>query len=73
MENKPIILLIDEFKAELGNTINDLIKKYQIPMYFVNNIFNDIHRQISMLAQEEYNKTQEEYNKKEEKDVKDKE
>ena len=66
-------LTMEMFKVELGNTINELLKKYQIPMYFVNNIFNDIHSQISSLAQEEYNKAQIEYDKKEEKDVKDKE
>lgn len=74
MKDKPIILKIEEFKGELSNSLNELLQKYQIPMYFVNNVIDDIHTQINTLSQTEYRNIEIEYNKKEEnKDVENKE
>lgn len=51
--NKPLILEIEEAKAETNTAINDILKKHNLPCYLYEPIIEDIHRQISSIAQNE--------------------
>jgi hypothetical protein len=46
--NKPILLAVEEFKIDLEQTINNLLQKHQLPIYFIEPTFTNIANQISM-------------------------
>lgn len=66
MKEKPTIIVIEEFREELDKAVNNVLRKYNLPMYIVNMIFTNMHNQITTLAQQEYTQTLMEYTKKEE-------
>lgn len=69
MENKNIIVVLEEFKTEFTKNLNDLIEKHKLPMYFVNEVIKGVYTQTNEAASVEYAQIKD----KEEKDVKDKE
>ena len=53
MEQKPIILEIEEAKQELIQCVNDIIAKHRLPCYFIEPMFADLYAQIKSGAQNE--------------------
>lgn len=52
MENRPIILDIEEYKTNLIQCINDAIQK-GIPCYLMEPILSDVYGQVKGMAQKE--------------------
>lgn len=50
---RPLILEIAEAKEETVAAINGIIKRHNLPAYFMENIVGDIYRQIAAGAQQE--------------------
>lgn len=71
--NKPLILEIEEAKAETNTAINEILKKHNLPCYLYESIIEDIHRQISNIAQNEVNTLKANYKSEVEASKKDKE
>ena len=53
MKQKPIILEIEEAKQELIQCVNDILARHQLPCYFIEPTFADLHTQIKAGAQNE--------------------
>ena len=53
VENKPLILIMEDAKKDFVDNINITIKKYNLPMYFVEILFNDIYRNMIDTKNEE--------------------
>lgn len=51
--DKPFILEIDEAKAEMVASINDIIQRHQLPFYIVEMIMGNIYTQIQSAAKSE--------------------
>lgn len=47
MSEKPIILAIEEAKSDLETAVNEILKKHQIPFYFLEPIFADLYKQVA--------------------------
>lgn len=47
MNEKPIILAIEEAKSDLETAVNEILKKHQIPFYFLEPIFADLYKQVA--------------------------
>lgn len=52
-QNKPMIVEIDEAKAELAQCINHIIKDRKVPCYFLEPYLTDMLAQIKMIAKQE--------------------
>ena len=61
MENKPIIIAMNEFKQQIISVINK--NKSDIPMGFLNLILKDILIQCTELENQQYNIALEQYNR----------
>ena len=59
--NKPILLAVEEFKIDLEQTINSLLQKHQLPIYFIEPTFTNIANQIKMQAQYEVEQARKQY------------
>ena len=46
MNNKPLILKIEDAKRDLVSAVNAVIRDYDLPAYFVEPIIADIHNQL---------------------------
>jgi hypothetical protein len=53
MENKPIILEIEEAKEELIKCINDILSKHGLNCYLIEPTFSDLYAQVKASAQNE--------------------
>jgi hypothetical protein len=53
MEQKPIILEIEEAKQELVQCVNNILSNHGLNCYLIEPFFADMHKQISEMAQRE--------------------
>lgn len=53
MEQKPIILRIEEAKQELLQSVNDVLQKHGLNCYLLEPVFTDLYAQIKASAQNE--------------------
>mgnify|MGYP003305117916 CR=1 FL=1 len=53
MEQKPIILEIEEAKQELIQCVNDMMAKHRLPCYLMEPMFADVYGQIKASARNE--------------------
>lgn len=53
MENKPIILEIEESKQELIQCVNDIIYRHGLNCYLLEPIFAELYKQVKSGAQNE--------------------
>ena len=53
MEQKSIILEMDEAKRELTQCVNDILQKHGLNCYLIEPMFAELHSQIKMTAQRE--------------------
>lgn len=60
MEQKSIILALDEAKIELVQSINNIIRKYGLSCYLVEPFFDDIYSDIKRIAQDELSQAKKE-------------
>ncbi|RHP24313.1 hypothetical protein DWZ63_10155 [Clostridium sp. AF34-13] len=70
MENKPIIIAMNEFKQQIISVINK--NKSDIPMSILNLILKDILIQCTELENQQYNIALEQYNRRTNKTEKEK-
>lgn len=50
---KPISLILEEAKNEYVNAINEITRKYNLPMYLVDMIFTILYREINDIKNKE--------------------
>lgn len=53
MEQKPIILELDEAKQELVQCVNDILTRHRLSCYLIEPMFAELYSQIKMSAQNE--------------------
>lgn len=53
MEQKPIILRIEDAKQELTQSVNDILQKYGLSCYLIEPTFADLYAQVRASAQNE--------------------
>lgn len=53
MEQKPIILEMDEAKRELVQCVNNILEKHGLNCYLIEPMFAELHTQIKATAQSE--------------------
>ena len=53
MEQKPLIIEIDEAKQELVQFMNELLRKHGLNCYLIEPMFSDLYVQIKSTAQNE--------------------
>ena len=53
MEQKPIILEMDEAKRELVQCVNDILQRHGLNCYLIGPMFAELHSQIKASAQQE--------------------
>ena len=53
MEQKPVILSIEEAKQELVQCVNNIVANHRLPLYFLEPVFADLYGQIKAGAQNE--------------------
>lgn len=53
MENKPIILEIEEAKQELIQSVNDILKKHGLNCYLIEPTFAELYAQVKAGARNE--------------------
>lgn len=53
MEQKPLILRIDEAKQELIQSVNNILSKYELNCYLIEPAFAGLYAQIKASAQNE--------------------
>lgn len=58
MENKPIILEIQDVRIGLINIINNAVQKKGVPCYFLEPIIADLYRQVQAQAKVELEQVQ---------------
>ena len=58
MENKPIILEIQDVRTGLVNLVNNAVQKKGVPCYFLEPIIADLYRQVQAQAKVELEQAQ---------------
>ena len=58
MENKPIILEIQDVRTGLVNIVNNAVQKKGVPCYFLEPIIADLYRQVQAQAKVELEQAQ---------------
>ena len=58
MENKPIILEIQDVRIGLINIINNAVQKKGVPCYFLEPVIADLYRQVKAQAKVELEQAQ---------------
>ena len=53
MEQKPIILEIEEAKQELVQCVNNIMATHRLPCYLIEPVFKDLYEQVKSGAQNE--------------------
>lgn len=53
MEQKPIILRIEDAKQELIQSVNDILQKHGLSCYLIEPTFADLYAQVRATAQNE--------------------
>lgn len=53
MEQKPIILEIDEAKRELAQCVNDILQKHGLNCYLIEPMFAELYSEVRATAQRE--------------------
>jgi hypothetical protein len=53
MEQKPLILTLEEAKQELTQCVNEILKKYGLNCYLIEPMFGSLYSQIRATAQNE--------------------
>ena len=53
MEQKPIILEMDEAKRELAQCVNDILQRHRLNCYLIEPMVAELHSQIKASAQQE--------------------
>ena len=53
MEQKSIILEIEEAKQELIKSVNDIMAKHRLPCYLIEPVFTELYNQVKAGAQNE--------------------
>lgn len=53
MEQKPLILEMDEAKRELTQCVNDILQKHGLNCYLIEPMFAELYSQIKACAQNE--------------------
>lgn len=53
MEQKPIILEMDEAKQELVQCVNDMLSRHRLSCYLIEPMFAELYAQIKASAQNE--------------------
>lgn len=53
MEQKSIILELEEAKQELVQCVNEIMSKHNLPCYLIEPSFAELYRQIQMSARQE--------------------
>lgn len=53
MEQKPIILEIDEAKHELVQCVNDILQRHKLSCYLIEPVFSDLYAEVKASAQRE--------------------
>lgn len=59
MEEKPLILLIEDFKVSVGDLVNDYVKK--VPAVILADSVRDICNQLEGIAKTQYEQTKVQY------------
>ena len=59
MEEKPLILLIEDFKVSVGDLVNDYVKK--VPAVILADSVRDICNQLDDIAKTQYEQTKAQY------------
>ncbi|MBP5594027.1 MAG: hypothetical protein J6Y02_01505 [Pseudobutyrivibrio sp.] len=59
MEEKPLILLIEDFKVSVGDLVNDYVKK--VPAVILADSVRDICNQLEDIAKTQYEQTKTQY------------
>ena len=63
MQEKPIILELDEAKRELAQCVNDILSRHNLNCYLIEPMFAEMHSQIKMSAQQELAQARAQFNK----------
>ena len=63
MQEKPIILELDEAKRELAQCVNDILARHNLNCYLIEPMFAEMHSQIKMSAQQELAQARAQLNK----------
>lgn len=58
---KPISLIMEEAKVDYVNAINEITKKHNLNMYFVNIIMGAIYQEINSMSNQELQIQAQEY------------
>ena len=53
MNNKPLVLEMDEAKQELVQCVNDILQRHGLNCYLIEPMFAELHTQIKTSAQNE--------------------
>lgn len=53
MEQKPIIIRMEEAKQELAQCVNDILQKHRLNCYLIEPTFADLYAQVRATAQNE--------------------
>ena len=53
IEQKSIILEIEEAKQELVQSVNDMMAKHRLPCYLIEPVFTELYNQVKAGAQNE--------------------
>ena len=59
--DKPISLIMEEAKIDYVNAINEITKKHNLNMYFVNIIIGAIYQEINSMSNQELQMQAQEY------------
>lgn len=62
MNNKPIILKLDEAKRELTQCVNDILSRHKLNCYLIEPMFAEMYSQIKMSAQQELAQARAQFN-----------
>lgn len=63
MQEKPIILELDEAKRELAQCVNDILLRHNLNCYLIEPMFAEMHSQIKISAQQELAQAKAQFNK----------
>ena len=63
MEQKPIILAMDEAKRELVQCVNNILEKHGLNCYLIEPMFAELHTKIKATAQSELAQARAQQNK----------
>ena len=63
MQEKPIILELDEAKRELAQCVNDILSRHNLNCYLIESMFAEMHSQIKLSAQQELAQARAQFNK----------